>query len=166
MVVKYGVIMLDIQVITKRVKSMGMVYIIGQINQSMKETGSKIKLKVLVYTLGQMVANMKDIGQKTICMGKVFTHGKMEGNMMVITTWIRSTDLVFTSGLMAESMKECGKTGSSMEKGNTLQQMGSLEEVYGKMERELNGLMKIVNKTFNRLQEAATAIVTTEGFLQ
>lgn len=51
-------------------------------------------------------------------------------------------DLEYIFGLMVASMKACGKMENNMEKGNTHLLMAHQEEEFGKMARELNGLMR------------------------
>ena len=50
-------------------------------------------------------------------------------------------DLAYTNGRMVEYMKGSGRMASSTDKENTFCQMVSRESDYGKMARELNGLI-------------------------
>lgn len=82
---RFGVMGPNILETTVKGKSMVMVFTYGQINLSMKETGSITKLKVSVFIPGLMADNTKAIGLTIICMDKEYTPGKMVGNMMVTT---------------------------------------------------------------------------------
>ena len=77
----------------------------------------------MVFILGQMEEGMRDIGRIITCMDKESILGEMAENMMDHTLWIKSMDLESTFGLMEGNTKGSGKMEDSMERVNILQQM-------------------------------------------
>lgn len=58
-----------------------MVFILGQMAVSLRETGTKIKLLVMEFIIGKMEEYIMDIGKKIICMVKVIINGQMVVSM-------------------------------------------------------------------------------------
>ena len=98
----------------------------------MKENGKIIKFVEMVVMFGLMEDNILEDGLIIICTGKVFILGKMEGNMKEIILMIKKMlylcffffiflkyrDSEYIVGLMAENMKENGKTENKAGKEN------------------------------------------------
>lgn len=80
-------------------------------------------------------------GKKTNFTVKVSTLGQTEGNMMVIMRTIKSMDSVLIPGLMENLMKANGPTVNSMVKPDSLILKEEVKWAFGRMERELSGLM-------------------------
>ena len=77
-------------------------------------------------------------------MEKVFIHGLMVEDTRENMRMIKSTDMDHIIGLMANAMKDIGKMENNMVKLDLLIQKVKVSMVYGKMEKELNGLMEKV----------------------
>ena len=112
----------------------------GTMAQCTKATGAKIKSTAEESTFGQMAENMTENGETIICMVKEFIPGKMEECTKVTTKMIENTGMESTPGTTVNSTKDGGRTGSNMERVST-EKMDVIEEVSGKMENVLNGLM-------------------------
>jgi hypothetical protein len=67
----------------------------------------------------------------------------MGENMKESKRMIKRKDMEHFFGVMAKYIKECGKMESNMEKENIILLTAiNGEKVFGKMEKELDGLMK------------------------
>ena len=74
-------------------------------------------------------------------MEEEFTLGKMEENMKDSIIWIRNKDLEYFLGLMAKSISVSGRMVSNMEGENLLVKEVMKRQDFGKMEKELDGLL-------------------------
>jgi hypothetical protein len=146
--------------IIKKLKSMGMGFILGLMDLGMKDNGSKIAFVGMEFIRGLMEGSMKGNGLIIICMGKEFIAGKMEENMKENISMIKNMDLVLILGLIKEFIQGNGLMESiylfiffiffylcnygylfldKMEKENIFYLMEKLKLDYGKMVKELNG---------------------------
>lgn len=116
----------------------------GPTAQHFLDIGLIIILKEKVNINGQIREFIKENGEITSFMEKVFIHGLMVEDTRENMRMIKSTDMDHIIGLMANAMKDIGKMGNNMVKLDLLIQKVKVSMVYGKMEKELNGLMEKV----------------------
>ena len=107
-----------------------------------RASGLKTKSMEVEFTFGLMEENTTGSGRIIICMEKVFTLGKTEECMREIMKTIENMVMVFTLGTMESNTKDGGRMGSSTEKVST-EKMDVIEEEFGRMARELSGLMTL-----------------------
>ena len=88
---------------------------------------------------------MKESGRIIIWMGLGYIPGKMEECMKVIIKKIKNTEKEFIHGLMEDAMMENGKMADNMDLESIYLNKASIEKVFGKMEREKDGSMKIID---------------------
>ena len=74
-------------------------------------------------------------------MEEEFILGKMEENMKDSIIWIRNKDSEYFLGLMAKSILVSGRMVSNMEGENLLVKEVMKRQDFGKMEKELDGLL-------------------------
>jgi hypothetical protein len=96
--------------------NMGMVFINGPTEASIKVIGTKTKLVGMENTTGMMAELTKDIGLKIICTDKASTLGLMVENTKVSIWMTKSMAMEFTHTPMADLTKVSGLTENSMEK--------------------------------------------------
>jgi hypothetical protein len=84
---------------------------------------------------------MKENGLIIICTAKELTPGKMVENMMENTDMIKSMVMEYIHGQMAVNMKVIGLMENKMVKESTYCLMVQWKWAFGKMEKEVNGLM-------------------------
>lgn len=119
------------------------VLINGMTGHSTLANGKKIRYLVLVYILGLMAESMKESGSITTWRDSGSMCGTMDASMRGNTRMIKSMALAFIHGLTAGAMKATGGRENNMVLVHTLfPRRERLSMVYGKMERELNGLLK------------------------
>jgi len=116
----------------------------GPTAQHFLDIGLIIILKEKVNINGQIREFIKENGEITSFMEKVFIHGLMVEDTRENMRMIKSTDMDHIIGLMANAMKDIGKMENNMVKLDLLIQKVKVSMVYGKMEKELNGLMEKV----------------------
>lgn len=129
--------------IIMKVKNMEEEFINGQMVVNMMVSGLKTKLMVMEFIVGQMVVNIKVLGQIIIWMDMVFTHGLMVENMLVNIRMIKNMGSDDILGQMDVSTKGTGQKESNMVLDNIQMLVKNLEQVFGKMANELNGLMQL-----------------------
>jgi len=117
--------------------------ITGKTDPFTKANGKTIKSKEKEYTPGKMAGNMKENGKKTTCMVMEFTRGKTAESTKANIRMIKSMAKAHISGLMVVSIKENGMMVNSIIVVDIPIKMASHMKESGKMEKELNGLMKI-----------------------
>ena len=105
---KYGLIILDMKVLTMRVKNMELVFTFGKMDHLTMEIGLKIGLRDMVSTNGKTVGLTQVNGKTTICTVKEFTLGLMEDAMKVSMRWIKNTAMVSIHGQMEEFTRDLG----------------------------------------------------------
>ena len=118
MVWKHGLMVQDMKVTIKKVKSMEEAPMSGPMGQNTLVTGLTTRLMDKVYTHGSTVVLMKAHGRIIICMDKAHTHGVTVENMKESTIWTKSMATVSISGLMVVAMKVTGKMGNNTVKEN------------------------------------------------
>jgi len=84
------------------------------------------------------------IGKTTRCMAWELSLGLMEGNTRVTTSMIRNKEGVFSHGLMAGDMMESGSMGNNMVKVYIIPQREKSKEESGKMEKESDGSLTVI----------------------
>jgi hypothetical protein len=89
-----------------------------------------------------MEESMKDSGQIISFMGLEFINGQTVVNMMVCIAMIRKKVMVLILGLMAESMKEIGRTESNMVKASSRIPKARASAAFGKMAIVYGGLIR------------------------
>lgn len=77
-------------------------------------------------------------------MERVFILGKMAEDMKENISMTKSMVMEFILGLMVVSMMVLGHMVNNMEKGAMFFQIKLLDKDYGKMVKELNGLMRMM----------------------
>jgi hypothetical protein len=95
---------------------------------------------------------MRDIGKKTKCMNLEYTNIKMKNNLRESISLIKNKATEYTRGKKIENMKDIGKVINNMTWAFIHQMIKKKErQVYGKMGKELNGLMRnSCNKLMNK----------------
>ena len=93
-----------------------------------------------------MGESTKENGLITTWRGWECTPGKTAEGTKVSTRMIRSTDTESTHGLIKESTKVCGLRGSSTVLVSTQCQAVTQSVDYGKMVKELSGLITKLHK--------------------
>ena len=73
----------------------------------------------------------------------VSSPGPTEENSKETTSTTEKKATASFNGLMEELIRDNGLTENNMVKENTQEATGSLEKVNGKMDKELNGLMRL-----------------------
>lgn len=76
-------------------------------------------------------------------MDMVNMYGKMVGNIQDIILMIKNKDMENIIGLMEKYTKENGLMAKGKEQGKLFNKMARLSQVYGKMIKKLDGLIKI-----------------------
>lgn len=119
----------------------------GMTSLSTQVTGEKIKYLVSVYIHGKTAGAMKENGLKTIWKVWESTFGTMAENMKANIRMIKSMATVFTLGLIRDVTWAIGIRENNMDSVLIqFQKILKLSSVFGKMEKELNGLMKLKSK--------------------
>ena len=119
---------------------------------SILESGLKTKFMVEANILGTMAENMRATGRIIIWMDSVYILGRMEECMKAIIRKIKSMEKEFILGLTEGAMTANGKMDDNMALESTYLNKDSIEREFGRMEREKDGLMKII-EVFNHAKE-------------
>jgi hypothetical protein len=115
---------------------------------SILESGLKTKFMAEANILGTMAENMRATGRIIIWMDSVYILGRMEECMKATIRKIKSMAKEFILGLTEDAMMGNGKMEDNMALESTYLNKDSIEREFGKMEREKDGLMKII-EVFN-----------------
>ena len=126
---------------TRMGKNMGKEHFYGGMKADMRVSFSRIKYMERVNILGRMGEFMKDSGVLIGCMEKECLLGRMEGNTWDIIFRIKNMVLELLLSRMGGLMREIGKMENNMEK-DYIQRKVLLDRGYGKMVKELNGLIR------------------------
>ena len=141
---KLGLMVLVMTETTPLEENMVQEHINGMMVLSILEIGERIKYQGQEFTPGQMVENMRENGKIITWKGQVYMSGMMEEFMKVSTKMTKNTVSVFIRGLMGDATKDFGLRGNNMEQAHMLfLKKISLSMGFGKMVKELNGLMKM-----------------------
>lgn len=122
-------------------KNMGKEHFYGEIKADMKVSFSRIKYMERVNILGRMEESMKESGILIGCMEKECLLGLMEENTWDVIFKIKNMVLELLLSRMGGLMREIGKMENNMEK-DYIQRKVLLDRGYGKMGKELNGLIR------------------------
>lgn len=92
----------------------GKVNLLGQMAPTLMESSRTIISTVKEYIIGAMEEDMRETGAITRCMEWDYLHGATEENMRVNTLTIKKKGRVHSHGLMGESILEAGKMENNM----------------------------------------------------
>ena len=129
----------------RKVKNTDRVPTHGRMVLSILESGLKTKYMVEANTHGMMDVSMKANGKIITWMVTEFILGKMGECTRVTIRKIKSTVKEFILGPMAENMMGNGKTAGNMASESTFPNKDNIEREFGKMGREKDGLMKLID---------------------
>jgi len=119
----------------------------------------------MVTISGQMAEHIMVNGNSIRCMATESLPGTMAESTRVSTMMTKSKDMVFSHGQMAEDMKVDGSMESNMAKVNTTQARARSSLVNGKMERDLNGLMRKSTASYNDYESKGQLICCCSLYL-
>ena len=88
-----------------------------------------------------MEDNILEIGLIIWCMEEEYILGMMGENMKDSIIWIKNKDLEYFHGLMAKNILVSGRMASNMEGENLLVREVMKKQDFGKMVKELDGLL-------------------------
>jgi hypothetical protein len=94
-----------------------------QMEVCIQETSSTMKYQGEESISGLMESLTRVNGRKIKCMVMVFSHGKTRRDMKATLSMTREKGRGSSSGRMVESMMECGRMGSNMEREHLLPRM-------------------------------------------
>ena len=115
---------------------MVMVFTTGQMEANSKDIGRIIKSLALEFIIGPMEEHLRDIGNKTICMVKESINGQTVGNMKDTIKTIKKMVKVFIHGLMEKVIMVGGKIVNNTEKPSLQTQKDKVKQDFGKTEIE------------------------------
>lgn len=150
-VMKLGLMVLHLKVITLKVKNMDRVSLFGQIRVNMMANFLKTIFMEKVFTLGAIIESFKVIGLTIRWRVMVFSLGLIIVNTKDNTLMIRSKEREHLLGQMEESISVNGITESKMVKVNTHHNQVKPKKVFGKKENVLIGFERIFTFTINKL---------------
>jgi hypothetical protein len=137
---KLGLMDRYMRVSTMLGKSMDSGYTAGMTAVGTRASGTKTKLEGWGHTHGLMEDDIKENGLIITWREWVYTHGKTEGDMRDNTRMIKNMDMGYIHGLIIECIRECGSVENSTVLEFTLYKIKRKNAVFGKMEKESNGL--------------------------
>lgn len=112
----------------------------------MKENLKQMKLAEKVNIIGQMENSMTDSGRKIKCMAQEYLHGRMANDMKENLSMTKGKEEVTSLGQMVDNISENGKQESSMAKEHILVKMELRRTENGKMVRRSDGLTELPSK--------------------
>jgi hypothetical protein len=104
-------------------------------------TSSKTTFMATANINGKTAEYMKESGKIIKCKAKALSHGQMEENMSAIIFRIGNKALGYLLSKMVEFTRDNGSMENNTEKVSSKRKTSHVKE-FGKMERELNGLMR------------------------
>jgi len=118
--------------------------ITGATKLLIKATGSRMKCLAKANSPPLTIEYLKALTKKANSMVRATISGPMEGPTKESTNLTKKMDMGFTNGPMVKCTKENGKMACSMAKAYSLSHQVYQNMVSGKMERELNGLIRYI----------------------
>ena len=144
LVMKYGMILLNIMAIIIMGKKMELVLIIGRINQCIRGSGKIILWKDLVFIILLMGGLIQENGKKINNMVMENLHGLKEKNIMDFINVIKKMDLEYIIGLEKNFFQHFGKMENKMAPVNLLKG-NQLNMENGKMVKKKKYLVMKIN---------------------
>ena len=144
-VLKRGLMVLVIEVIMWKVKSMELDNLPGLMGPLILANSTKTILKAKEFMNGPMVEDTRESGKTTRWKEAVFSPGLMEEDMKENMLMTRRKAMVCSTGPMEESMTENGSMESSTVSASTLPLLAKPRKENGMMERGLDGLSECMS---------------------